>query len=83
MHNIRKIIALELGRGHMWTHKVALAVQFVQNREIRLSALAKTVQSVFLSASVDFIAALITLAKLLHGCDTSLLSAKPLILSEC
>lgn len=32
---------------------------------------------------MDFIAALITLAKLLHGRDTSLLSAKPLILSEC
>ena len=67
MQYIRKIIALELGRGHMWTHKVALAVQFIQNRKVRLSALALTIQSVFLSASVHFIAALITLAKLLHG----------------
>jgi hypothetical protein len=67
----------------MWTHKVALAVQFVQNREVRLSTLAKSIKGAFLPASMDFIAALIALAKLLHGRDTSLLSAKPLILSEC
>jgi hypothetical protein len=83
MHDIRKIIALKLGRGHMRTHKVALAVQLIQNWEVRLPALAKTVQSIFLPTSVDFIATLIALAKLLHGRDTSLLSAKPLILSEC
>ena len=83
MHDIRKNIPLELGRGHMRTHKVALAIQFIQNWEVRLPALAKTVQSVFLPASLHIIAALITLAKLLHRCDASLLSAKPLILSEC
>ena len=67
----------------MRTHKVALAVQFIQNREVRLPALALNIQSVFLSASMHVIAALITLTKLLRGVDSRLLSAKPLILSEC
>ena len=65
----------------MRAHKVALAVQFIQDREVRLSALA--IQSAFLSASLHVIAALITLTKLVHGIDPRRLSAKTLILSEC